>query len=380
MNLLLILRADILNIIILSYLIIYGFYCNKYRTGHNLFLRFALAAFGHVLFGAITEITVNSETVPPLLNDICHIIFFGFGLLFSLLFFQYAISLVLPQKRMKRYIIASSAITALVFITVIFSNIEYIQGFDTKYSAGYGPDVCYLVSFILIFMANVLLVLERKKVKESILFSIIPISVLLIITVFIQVLIPEFLFTESALTILALGTFFAIENPVGKMEHIAFVDIDTNTYNRNCYDKDCEKLTQKLNSGSGQAIAAVFCDLNGMKLINDEYGHGAGDRSLQLAASILNTSLLSASKIYRIGGDEFFAFYFDEKIAHLEEEVATVEKVCQVTQATGNVPLSISIGYAIKEYNEPLDAVIKRADAQMYEHKRAYYNSHTANR
>ena len=76
MNLLLIMRADLFNIIILIGLFIYYIYCHRLNASQNLFGKMLFAAFGHTLFGLMTEYAVNTKNIPIQINNICHIIFY----------------------------------------------------------------------------------------------------------------------------------------------------------------------------------------------------------------------------------------------------------------------------------------------------------------
>ena len=72
MNTLLIVRVDILAIIILLSILIYDSSFHKQYGTKGKFTKFAVTVLLFSIFGFITEITVNSDTVPKLLNDVCH--------------------------------------------------------------------------------------------------------------------------------------------------------------------------------------------------------------------------------------------------------------------------------------------------------------------
>lgn len=143
MNILLITRSEILATFILLFLTLYNEICAKYRDGKDFFRGVALTALGHTVFGLITEITVNSESVPAIWNNIAHILFFTFALLFSLKYFEYALSLIILKNRAKVFLRIAYVISTVCLVVMVFSPIHYLHGNGTDYSAGIGPTLCY---------------------------------------------------------------------------------------------------------------------------------------------------------------------------------------------------------------------------------------------
>ena len=116
-------------------------------------------------------------------------------------------------------------------------------------------------------------------------------------------------------------------------------------------------------------------DMNGLKFINDNQGHIAGDMALKCIGAAIEKCCPNDMYIYRIGGDEFIVLVTKQKVdlpslnAFIKEEVASHG-------------YSVSIGYAsYKGKDESVEELIQRADAAMYEDKAAFYaNNPKANR
>lgn len=116
----------------------------------------------------------------------------------------------------------------------------------------------------------------------------------------------------------------------------------------------------------------VFADLNGLKSVNDQHGHAAGDELIKAAADALRSSFRAADVIARLGGDEFVALlvdYFDDPslaVGHLEKAVEEINATRGLA-----VPLSLAIGTAQFDPVWPvsLSTLVEQADAAMYEHK-----------
>ncbi len=374
MNLLLVLRTDILSTLTVLFMIIYEVYCSRYRKERNYFLPFASMCLGHDIFALITEITVNTPSVPKYINDGAHILFFFFSLGFSFLYFKYVLSLLMPRRDQRKYLIPTAVVCCVAVIVMFFSDIRYEQGFDTKYSAGVGPTLCYVTGFVLFIAADVLLAVYHKRINKSVLFFALPLSGMAMGLLVVQILVPEFLFTGSALTLTALGVFFAIENPVGWMQERAFIDHDTKVWNRNCYEHDLEaRLPAELESG--KQFYYVLGDINGLKAVNDKLGHLKGDRLIADSATMLTETLHSAYRVYRIGGDEFAAIYLNPKEEEVYREVDEARRRGMTMRMAEGLPVGMSFGIAKREPGEAVELTIRRADLEMYREKAAYYEA-----
>ena len=116
---------------------------------------------------------------------------------------------------------------------MLISPINYLQGNGTKYSAGTGPTLCYALGFVLFIIADIVMIINHKRINNTIIYTLLPLSFITLAFLLTQIIIPEFLFTGSALTLIAVGMFLAMENPVGKFRERAFIDHNTQTWNRN---------------------------------------------------------------------------------------------------------------------------------------------------
>ncbi len=372
MNLVLILRADILSTLTVLFLIIYEVYCSRYRKERNYFLTFASMCLGHDIFALITEITVNTPSVPKYLNDAAHIMFFFFSLGFSLLYFEYVLSLLMPRRDQRKYLIPTVLVCCGAMIVMLFSDIEYVRGYDTYYSAGLGPTICYVTGFVLFIAADVMMVIYHKRINKSVLYFALPLSVMMLGLMVVQILVPEFLFTGSALTLTVFGVFFAIENPVGRMQERAFIDHDTKVWNRNCYEHDLEeRLPAELENGT--QLYYVLGDINGLKAVNDKLGHLRGDKLIADCAKMLTETMHSAYRIYRIGGDEFAVIYLNPSEEEVYCEVNEARRRGMTMKVEEDLPVGMSFGTAKREPGEALALTIRRADLQMYREKASYY-------
>lgn len=118
-----------------------------------------------------------------------------------------------------------------------------------------------------------------------------------------------------------------------------------------------------------ETIGVIYADLNGLKPVNDNEGHEAGDRMLRNAADALR-SVFPAEEIFRAGGDEFVVISIGLSAAELEEKAASIKKNAE------KYNVSFAIGSAIAQSAKDLRKALVQADEGMYEDKKRYYEEH----
>ena len=179
--------------------------------------------------------------------------------------------------------------------------------------------------------------------------------------------------TSRALRIketLELVTFFiasevASYKLVQRLRFLSNEDLLTGVNNRNAMNnRVLQFVSREVNY---RTISVVFADLNGLKPINDNEGHNAGDALLKNAAEILKQTFTDC-EIYRAGGDEFVVVAIDVPKESLEARVETLREKSKVK---GNV--SFAIGFYHDENAGDIRKAMREADALMYEDKKANY-------
>lgn len=147
-------------------------------------------------------------------------------------------------------------------------------------------------------------------------------------------------------------------------ESAALSDPMTGLGNRRAFERAVDREEARC-ARFGHRAGVMVLDLDGLKAMNDTWGHGAGDDLIRRAGETIRTTLRSADQAFRIGGDEF---------ALLLPEVTT-EGLSglhdRLTGALAAAGVAASVGCAIREPVGSLHASVRAADAEMYERKRA---------
>jgi diguanylate cyclase (GGDEF)-like protein len=108
--------------------------------------------------------------------------------------------------------------------------------------------------------------------------------------------------------------------------------------------------------------AVVLCDIDGFKRLNDTFGHQHGDSVLRGVAAALTDALRRGDRLFRIGGDEFAALL---AVSSAEEAVEAGERLRAAVRRAG-LGVTLSIGVAVPQPDEPDACVLARADQALY--------------
>jgi diguanylate cyclase (GGDEF)-like protein len=130
-----------------------------------------------------------------------------------------------------------------------------------------------------------------------------------------------------------------------------------------------EEALIKLDRPQNLPISIIMCDVNGLKMVNDSFGHHLGDKLLKSAAQTINKVGRQNDIIARIGGDEF-VLLLPNTTAFETVHIANQIKDLASKEIVANIELSISYGYDTKTLdNQSLTEVLSNAENYMYRHK-----------
>ena len=159
---------------------------------------------------------------------------------------------------------------------------------------------------------------------------------------------------------------------LNQLELLSSMDLLTGVMNRNSMNN---RVTQFLNGEvQYKSLGIIFADLNGLKPVNDNKGHDAGDKLLKDASRLLKFTF-DGCEFYRAGGDEFLIIALDKSKEELEAKVKALREKSMIPSK-----VSFAIGFYYDANGGDIRTAMHEADVRMYEDKKRDYDRFPANR
>jgi diguanylate cyclase (GGDEF)-like protein len=158
-----------------------------------------------------------------------------------------------------------------------------------------------------------------------------------------------------------------------RLRVFSFSDELTGLYNRRGFFALVEQQL-KLSKRMKQGIFMLYADLDGLKAINDTWGHQEGDRALIDIANILKATFRESDIIGRIGGDEYVALPIGTAGDNVKIITDRLQKVLEIHNAESALSYKLSISFGVAHYDPEnpcsIDELLLQGDKLMYEQKR----------
>ncbi|HZU51609.1 MAG TPA: GGDEF domain-containing protein [Sphingomicrobium sp.] len=169
------------------------------------------------------------------------------------------------------------------------------------------------------------------------------------------------------------GKVARLQERVEQLDQLAHQDSLINLPNRRGFMRELERLIARVDR-YGLKAAMLFVDVDGLKIINDTFGHRAGDEALIQVANLLSKGVRHSDVVARIGGDEFGILLecADEDAAQ-ETAARLIEQIsaCEFLHDGEPLPLGVAIGVGMIDCLDTPESVMERADEAMYRRKAA---------
>ena len=270
--------------------------------------------------------------------------------------FILALIIMVLVKRQKKFVFIPAGLLLVFDIVSIFTGIVF--GLNEEHKLVRGPlgflpyAVCGLYMVFLIYL------LIKRSNKRSI--EIVPI-IFLAIALSSGLIFPFIFggdFAQIFCTIIAVSLFIYY---VFDIIELAKKDALTGLLNRQAYFVETRRDFKDI-------TAIVSIDMNGLKAINDKYGHHAGDDALVTLSLCFAKACKARQSVYRMGGDEFVIVC--RRTSH-EETIALVDRIKKYVDET---EYTCSIGYSYHDEGTiTLEDLLKESDKKMYANKADHY-------
>ncbi|MDP4108667.1 MAG: diguanylate cyclase [Bacillota bacterium] len=165
--------------------------------------------------------------------------------------------------------------------------------------------------------------------------------------------------------VLAFRDFSERQQKQEEIKYLSYHDQLTGLYNRRFYEEEIKRLDNKNNL----PLSIIMGDVNGLKLINDSFGHTMGDELLIKVAEILKKGCRSGDIVARLGGDEFLILLPKTGASEAETIIRRFSDLSKESRV-GSIDISVSFGHGTKKHEEDnFQEVFRQTEDLMYRQK-----------
>ena len=142
----------------------------------------------------------------------------------------------------------------------------------------------------------------------------------------------------------------------------------TGLLNKHAYSLTEQKFDDRIDEGTVGSFAVVVCDINDLKLLNEQGGRNAGDTCIRRTGHVIS-EIFNYSPVFRVGGDEFVVVLEKSDYDNREALVGELKKCTDDRKKIIGATLAVGMSEYSKEDGDSFINVFSRADEKMYEHK-----------
>ncbi len=271
---------------------------------------------------------------------------------------------------------------------IIYQFISFFTGWMIKvdssniYSHGPGYNI-YVATYLLI---TILVIIEffiyGKKFKKQNRISLFAILLFVLTGIVMQEVLGHSVRTAYVSLVLCLALLYIHNQEFSELasddkmhEQLIKISVDPLTGISSRYAYNQEVLNLKALKTLPSNLVAISIDINGLKRVNDNFGHLAGDELICGASQCISNTFVKYGKCYRTGGDEFIVFIHSDTDDEIKRLMAVLKDNAKAWRGSLAPYLSLSVGYAkVSNFdNVTIENLISLADQKMYADKNKYY-------
>jgi diguanylate cyclase (GGDEF)-like protein len=326
-----------------------------------------------MIFDSMGRFDGNPDTVYPMINSIGNFMIFVLAPVLPSVWLYYVYYYISPDGKATKFINMSVISVNLAnFVLVIASQFNgWYYSIDAMNMYQRGPlyVIGPILTFYLLLTSTAYVVLYKSKVQHTHFIPFLVFPVAPFIGTLLQTIIYGYPFALMGLIFSVLMIAFFAQSIETNMDYLSGV------YNRKRLEGYLHKKIA--NSSRTSTFSAIMADVNGLKEINDTYGHTVGDEALVTISSLLRSILRSNDFVARYGGDEFCIILDTSNEQTLVRVVNKIKRQLAAYNEMSLKPytLGLSMGYAVYDPDSGMNEkeFYNTIDAQMYEDKKKHH-------
>lgn len=297
-----------------------------------------------------------------------HIALFIIAPLMTFIWYRFVHTMMLPNdvvsKSMKYVLIIPVIInTILVLLSPVLKLVYYIDEFNV-YHRGPWFVVSAIITYFYFFVAFIVIYVNRRKLIRADYIPMMIFGLLPIIGGIIQSFFYGLLLMWSSTAFSLVIVYLYLQQRLIQLDHL------TKVWTRGSFD---DYIIKRLKSQKHEEFGAIYLDMDGLKTINDQYGHNEGDLVIASTIEIIRHLIQPNDIIARMGGDEFIILVNTTDKAVLDQLIDSFNQaIDQINQQQKkDYQISCSFGADIYSTNfNSIEKFIKHIDELMYESKK----------
>jgi diguanylate cyclase (GGDEF)-like protein len=155
---------------------------------------------------------------------------------------------------------------------------------------------------------------------------------------------------------------------IARLEALAHVDEASGALNRRGFRRELERALSHAER-YGDGFALIMADLDGLKRVNDRFGHPTGDAVIRAATDAIRAQIRGSDVLARLGGDEFAILLWRADESHAREKARAIQVALSMLMGVSEdvrLLIGLSVGVAVRDRDDTADALYARADADLY--------------
>jgi len=361
---------NLYSVVLLIVIIIHGKKLVRMDSFQDrLFFMMTYCTILQLILDILSRFDGRPDTIFPVINALGNFLIFLINPVLPLLWIAYVHFHVFRDesktKKLFLFLFVISIVYVALFVLSQFYGWFYYIDQENIYHRGPLYWVPVLLVLALAAASAAIIIKNRSRLERKNFWPLIFFVIPPVIGIFLQLLFYGTSLILNGVTLSILVLFLNIQN------RNIYTDYLTGVNNRKKLDV---YLNGKIYSGN-EAFSAVLVDLDNFKMINDTFGHDAGDTALETAANLLKSSLRENDFIARYGGDEFCMVLDISNRTDLEKAVARIKHFVEMhNQSSGNpYKIEFSMGYDIydRQSNLSPEKFLKKLDMMMYANKQS---------